>query len=160
MKLALKFVRFGQTLYNTSMDILALLTETLNSLELPRKKFSSKKEGTALITRTLVQFCSHHNLEYKAELKLGGFWRANKYYRGFVDFLIHYNDHIYAIEIDSTNKGRSLAKLQYLAEEKQCTAIWVKWNSGIHIEVPQSIHIIDLSGKPRVLWRRLRYSRR
>jgi hypothetical protein len=64
---------------------------------------------------------------------------------GFLDLLAACEDERIAIEIDRTNKQRSVAKLNFVQSRYGALPVWVRWQSGFSLEsVPSSIVVIEL----------------
>jgi hypothetical protein len=56
------------------------------------------------------------------------------------------------VEIDSTNKDRSMEKLRF-AHLAGATAVWIRWRQGAVRKVP-GVHVIDLVADTRKTRRR------
>lgn len=74
-----------------------------------------------------------------------GLTRKSNGYKGFIDIVIRMPDGTeYAIEIDSSNKKWSIAKLLD-AHKKGYVPIWIRWCTKININIPVVIKLIDLT---------------
>ena len=125
-------------------ELLSELNSRLTALDL--SKYSrSRSEGTTLITQTIEDVAKRHLLEYDREVFVGARRMDGK--RGLCDFaLITPDGKKIVIEIDSSNKKWSLTKL-IEAHHLGNDAIWIRWNYPIKLDVPDCIHVIDLTCK-------------
>jgi hypothetical protein len=65
--------------------------------------------------------------------------------RGYLDLLVKFNDgSSLAIEIDRSNKQRSVLKLQHAARKIQAIPVWIRWFGQLLLYPPVPLRVIDI----------------
>jgi hypothetical protein len=105
---------------------------------------------TARITQEVVSWAVARGWAVRAEARMLFPRSPVALQSGFVDVLVRrpYPDPHIAIEIDSTDKSWSLAKLQYAASHGM-HAIWVRWGDDAWAGVHSDVDVIQLMARRR-----------
>lgn len=125
-------------------SFLALLSHSLHSLDIPER---ADGRGTRAINGCLTKLCIRHHIFSAREVDLRLFHFDEPDWYGRLDWVMRPRRDAavsYAIEIDSTNKRRSLDKL-LKAYRLQYNSVWIRWNSPIELEIPDEIMLLDLT---------------
>lgn len=69
--------------------------------------------------------------------------------RGLLDVYLRGQKMDIAVEIDRSNKQKSVEKLQVARQATGCEAVWVRWRCGargsdVMIAVPREIHVVEV----------------
>ena len=106
---------------------------------------------TALITREVAGWALAHGWSVRAEARVGVPSESVHDPRlGFVDVVVHRGGdapHL-AIEIDSTDKPWSLAKLRHAADAGM-QAVWIRWGDEEWAGVYDDVDVIQLPARRR-----------
>ena len=111
----------------------------------------STRDMTALIRREIAHWAWAQGWSVHAEARVGvpshSGWGARK---GFVDVIIDRGERepALAIEIDSTDKPWSLAKLRHAAEAGM-HAVWIRWGDEEWAGVYDDVDVIQLPARRR-----------
>ena len=108
-----------------------------------------RTDGTFELTRFIYKWSLSHGFHCEREVYLGSdriSRKTGRAYRGFLDFVI---GHWLAVEIDSSNKRWSLAKLEDAAQ-RGYVPVWIRWSTPQKLHVPSYIHLILLPSRTRL----------
>ncbi len=130
--------------------------------ELARRLFAlragprSTSAITAHITREIIRWSLERSWTPRTEARVKAFDGASAERLGFVDVIVRRERPLpdLAIEIDSTDKLWSVAKLRHAAAAGM-RAIWIRWGDDEWAGVHDDIDVIQLP-----LWRRVRQGSR
>jgi hypothetical protein len=125
---------------------LRLLSECLQKIEL-RPEIEGRPKGTRTINGALIDFCKTHHARSAREVDLRLFHPDAENWHGRLDWVMRLRNKAtpaYAIEIDSSNKKNSLAKL-LKARQLQYVPVWIRWNTPISMDIPEEILLLDLT---------------
>ncbi len=111
----------------------------------------STADGTTLITRTIVGWALRHGWPVRTEARVGLPISATAKSRlGYIDAIVRRGNGRpdLAIEIDSTDKEWSLAKLRH-ASAAGLDAIWIRWGDDDWAGAYDGVDVIQLPARRR-----------